>query len=190
MPLRILIILIVIILLVGALVLWGVSNNIFVTKESIESKIIYGLRHVSKIIVGKYYLQTVVDHREIKSLRPDVAVLFKIEWEANVSVDFSKIEPEDITIDKDSKVISVRVPNIEFTELSIKRPELIYEKIPFYRNDEEIRNQILEKAKLDVQDKLRKLRNSSYNIALVEAFVRSFIKKTLGEEYSVNVIIG
>lgn len=185
MSMRILIILIVIILLVGAFVFWGISNNIFVTKKSIQSKIAYRLHSVSEVIVGKYYLQTVKDRKE-QGLT-DIAVLFKIGWEANVSIDFSKVKPEDIVIDKDAKVISVRVPAPEFKELSIKKLELIYEKVPFYGNDEEIRNKAIQEAKVDVEKKLQKLRSSSYNVSLVETFVRNFIKKTLGEEYSVNV---
>lgn len=185
MSMRILIILIVIILLVGAFVFWGISNNIFVTKKSIQSKIAYRLHSVSEVIVGKYYLQTVNDHKE-QSLT-DNAVLFKIGWEANLSIDFSKVKPEDIVIDKDAKVISVRVPAPEFKELSIKKLELIYEKVPFYGNDEKIRNEAIQEAKVDVEKKLQNLRSSSYNVFLVETFVRNFIKKTLGEEYSVNV---
>jgi len=183
---RILIILIVIILLVGAFVFWGISNNIFVTKKSIQSKIAYRLHSVSEVIVGKYYLQTVNDHHKEQSLT-DNAVLFKIGWEANLSIDFSKVKPEDIVIDKDAKVISVRVPAPEFKELSIKKLELIYEKVPFYGNDEKIRNEAIQEAKVDVEKKLQNLRSSSYNVFLVETFVRNFIKKTLGEEYSVNV---
>jgi len=186
MSMRILIILIVIILLVGAFVFWGISNNIFVTKKSIQSKIAYRLHSVSEVIVGKYYLQTVNDHHKEQSLT-DNAVLFKIGWEANLSIDFSKVKPEDIVIDKDAKVISVRVPAPEFKELSIKKLELIYEKVPFYGNDEKIRNEAIQEAKVDVEKKLQNLRSSSYNVFLVETFVRNFIKKTLGEEYSVNV---
>ena len=186
MSMRILIILIVIILLVGAFVFWGISNNIFVTKKSIQSKIAYRLHSVSEVIVGKYYLQTVNDHHKEQSLT-DNAVLFKIGWEANLSIDFSKVKPEDIVIDKDAKVISVRVPAPEFKELSIKKLELIYEKVPFYGNDEKIRNEAIQEAKVDVKKKLQNLRSSSYNVFLVETFVRNFIKKTLGEEYSVNV---
>jgi len=182
---RILIILIVIILLVGAFVFWGISNNIFVTKKSIQSKIAYRLHSVSEVIVGKYYLQTVKDRKE-QGLT-DIAVLFKIGWEANLSIDFSKVKPEDIVIDKDAKVISVRVPAPEFKELSIKKLELIYEKVPFYGNDEKIRNEAIQEAKVDVKKKLQNLRSSSYNVFLVETFVRNFIKKTLGEKYSVNV---
>lgn len=185
MSMRILIILIVIILLVGAFVFWGISNNIFVTKKSIQSKIANRLHSVSEVIVGKYYLQTVNDHKE-QSLT-DNAVLFKIGWEANLSIDFSKVKPEDIVIDKDAKVISVRVPTPEFKELSIKKLELIYEKVPFYGNDEKIRNEAIQEAKVDVEKKLQNLRSSSYNVFLVETFVRNFIKKILGEEYSVNV---
>lgn len=186
MSMRILIILIVIILLVGAFVFWGISNNIFVTKKSIQSKIAYRLHSVSEVIVGKYYLQTVNDHHKEQSLT-DNAVLFKIGWEANLSIDFSKVKPEDIVIDKDAKVISVRVPAPEFKELSIKKLELIYEKVPFYGNDEKIRNEAIQEAKVDVEKKLQNLRSSSYNVFLVETFVRNFIKKTLGEKYSVNV---
>lgn len=185
MSMRILIILIVIILLVGAFVFWGISNNIFVTKKSIQSKIAYRLHSVSEVIVGKYYLQTVNDYKEQRLT--DIAALFKIGWEANVSIDFSKVKPEDIVIDKDAKVISVRVPAPEFKELSIKKLELIYEKVPFYGNDEEIRNKAIQEAKTEVEKKLQNLRSSSYNVSLVETFVRNFIKKTLGEEYSVNV---
>ena len=185
MSMRILIILIVIILLVGAFVFWGISNNIFVTKKSIQSKIAYRLHSVSEVIVGKYYLQTVKDRKE-QGLT-DIAVLFKIGWEANLSIDFSKVKPEDIVIDKDAKVISVRVPAPEFKELSIKKLELIYEKVPFYGNDEKIRNEAIQEAKVDVKKKLQNLRSSSYNVFLVETFVRNFIKKTLGEKYSVNV---
>jgi len=183
-------VIIILILLVAVFVLWGVSKNIFVNNVDIKGKIVYGLRNNSKIIIGKYYLQTVVDQKEIAAMRPDVAVLFKIQLEANVTVDFSKIKPEDIVIDKDSKVISVNVPVPEFTELSIRNPELIYEKVPFYRNDEEIRNQIIQRAKDDVQNRLQNLRNSNYNIMLVETFVKDFVRKILGEEYTVTVTFG
>lgn len=164
------------------------ESNDKMTKEKLIAKLSESLRNVQKINVGKYHFQILQDYEENIRLLPNVRILLKVEFVANVNIDTSNLSPDDIVIDDQSKIIKLYCPSPLIEHYFIGNSmEIIHEDIPFYISDEEKRNYALELANKSLEEKVNKLKDSPQTKRLVEVFIKAFAKKLTGEDYEVFV---
>lgn len=153
-----------------------------------QDKIAHRLRSIEKFEIGEYHVQELLKPDVTEIIGEDEHLLVKVEAKANMIIDLSKMRSKDIVIDKDSKTISVSIPEPKLDRVSIDKVEIAYKRFLTEKSDEDI-NKLLENAKIKAKTNFENMRISSDDIASFEKFIGLFVRRTFGEDYNVNVIV-
>lgn len=101
------------------------SNKVVINSTSIVQQI----EQLGNLEVAKYNIQTMLEYSKNRNILPNGKTILEAHGKIVACIDFSKIQPESIRIDKDA--IFITLPNPEICQVSINHEKSKIHNISF-----------------------------------------------------------
>ncbi len=114
-------VLLIVVLIITSIFIWEKHKKSGTDAEVSHSMIVTNIEQMGKLEVVKYTVENVVEYKKVRQWLPNSKTLLIVVGEVVGCIDFSKIKPEDIQVQKDSIHLSLPAPEICYCKVDHQR---------------------------------------------------------------------